>query len=286
MKTMTISVLVVIGVLLAGVALAHPHIMRIADRSEIAFEDMIEELKDVQLVFVGELHDHPGHHQAQLEIIDALREAGVNLAIGLEMFRSESQPILDRWNTGELNEQEFLPHYRDNWSLWPKYRKIFFYARDKEVPMVGLNISREITRQVASEGFDSLSSDQAQALNGITCNVDPIYIDYIRRAMGGHGGDGASFIYFCEAQLVWDNAMAKSLTDFLDGNPEKTVVVLAGSGHSWKYGVPAQVQNYGGASYRVVLPEIPGRVDRSNAKETDADYLWLDVGDSGWESPN
>jgi hypothetical protein len=35
-------------------------------------------------------------------------------------------------------------------------------------------------------------------------------------------------------------------------------------------------------SYRVLLPEISGRVDRRNVTKEIADYLWLDVGKDGW----
>ncbi len=264
----------------------HPHILGAAERTEVDFEQMIEDLGSKRIVFIGELHDHPGHHQMQLGIIQALHQRGMKLAIGLEMFRKDSQQTLDEWVAGELSVRKFLKVYNDNWSMWPKYRKIFRYARKNNIPMVGLNIERDITRQVASHGFDSLTPDQTEELKGISCNVNPAYQDYIRRAMGGHGGDNRSFIYFCEAQLLWDNIMAKNLVDYLEQNPDTMVVVLAGSGHSWRYGIPTQVLEYETLPYRVVLPEIPGRVDRSNIKPSDTDYLWLDLGERDWYDPD
>ncbi len=285
MKKLSFFALLWLALLGPGTVFGHPHILDIAGRQEIGFDELISGLTRTNLVFIGELHDHEGHHQAQLAIIDALREAGVQLAIGLEMFRSDSQDALDSWTADHLTERKFKKIYNQNWSMWEKYRDIFIYARDYEIPMVGLNISREITRQVAEGGYDSLSPDQMKELKGIACNVEPAYMDYIRRAMGGHGGHGKSFIYFCEAQLVWDSIMAKNLADYLEQNPDRTVVVLAGSGHSWKYGIPSQLEEYQTHPYKVILPEIPSRVDRSNAKQSDADYLWLDVGDDGWSAP-
>jgi uncharacterized iron-regulated protein len=50
---------------------------------------------------VGEQHDNPAHSRAQLAIIKSLRQSGAKVALGLEMFRRESQEQLDRWAAGE-----------------------------------------------------------------------------------------------------------------------------------------------------------------------------------------
>ncbi len=265
-------------------AFGHPHILRLSDRSEISFNEMINDLKEAKVVFVGELHDHDGHHMAQLAVLDALRKIGNNLSIGLEMFRQGNQQTLDLWTASRISERNFVEIYNQNWSMWPKYRDIFIYARAFTIPMVGLNVSRDITRQVANEGFTSLSKQQSEALGKVTCTIDPNYMNYIRRAMGGHGSQADSFLYFCEAQLVWDIAMAQNLTQHLKSKPENKAVVLAGSGHSWKYGMPSRLD--GAYSIRVILPEIHGRSDRYNATVDDADYLWLDEGRDGWAAPH
>lgn len=167
--------------------------------------------------------------------------------------------------------------------MWPEYSKIFLHARNEEIRMFGLNISRKITSKVAKNGFKSLSNRERQLLGNVQCEVDPEYGRYIRQAMGGYGGHGEQFMFFCEAQLLWDTIMARNLIDFLRENPDYRVVVIAGSGHSWKFGIPRQLVEQSDISYRVVLPEIPGRVNRENMNEEFADYLWLDVGDDGWK---
>ena len=55
-------------------ALAHPHILRATDLKEISAEELIQDLTTAQVIFIGELHDHVGHHQAQLSIIQALQK--------------------------------------------------------------------------------------------------------------------------------------------------------------------------------------------------------------------
>lgn len=256
------------------------HILQVKDGKSVTFEQMINDLKTVRLVFIGELHDSEADHQAQLQVIQALESAGVPLAIGLEMFRKDDQRALNRWVAGEIGETAFLKVFYENWGMWPQYSAIFDYARENRIPMIGLNVSREIPAQVAHKGFSSLSSRQRKGLPaGLTCNASPAYRKFIKRALKGHFHEKASFTHFCEAQMVWDGVMAQSLEDYLATYPGTTIVVLTGVGHAWKYGIPAKVREKSSVSLRVVLPEIPGRIEASDVTAAETDYLLLGLHD-------
>ena len=265
---------------------AHPHIIEATEKTEISPEALLEDLRSAQVIFLGEFHDHAGHHRAQLTIIDALDDDERPLAIGLEMFRKDSQETLNRWTANDLPFLEFLSVYEDNWSMWEVYREIFMHARNEEVKMLGLNIPRSITNKVLLNGFKALPEEERQMLGNVQCVVTPVYGDYIRQAMGGYGGHGDQYLHFCEAQMLWDTMMARNLVDFLQENPEYRVVVLAGSGHAWKFGIPTQMLEQAEISYRVLLPEVVSRVDRQSVTREITDYLWLDEGEDGWTFPN
>ena len=252
-------------------------ILRISDHKVLGLSDILEDLKAVRLVFVGELHNEPRHHQAQLAVIKALHETRIPMAVGLEMFQKTSQPILDQWVAGTLAEKDFQKIYYRDWGFpWPLYSDIFGYARRNNIPMIGLNIASEITKQVARLGFASLSKEQIGRLPEVACRVDPAYMAFIRRSFGMHGHEGKQFVHFCEAQLVWDTAMAVNVLDFLDNHPRHLMVVLAGNGHAWRHGIPEQVaRRRSGTSYRIILPAIPERLDDRTVTLEDADYLWL-----------
>jgi uncharacterized iron-regulated protein len=237
---------------------------------ELLMTQALAELKKNRIILVGEHHSNKRHHRAQLSVIQALNDAGLQVAVGLEMFRNDSQPALDRWISGDFEEKRFEKIFYDNWRYpWPAYRMIFEYARDHKIPMIGLNVPREITRQVSREGFKSLSQEQKGKLAEVSCIVDPEYMNYIRNAFGGHSHGQLNFIYFCEAQLVWDSAMAVYSLDYLKRHPESVVVILAGTGHAQKGAVPRQIQARSNLPYAVILPEISGRKD--------ADYIILDI---------
>ncbi|HID28434.1 MAG TPA: hypothetical protein EYP19_00330 [Desulfobacterales bacterium] len=254
-----------------------PRILRVSDRSVVSLTEVLEDLAGVRLVCIGELHTAASHHRAQLAVIRALHNGGRKIAVGLEMFRAEEQEQLNRWTRREMPEQNFVPLYFRNWSLpWELYADIFLYCRDNAIPMIGLNVPGAVTRHVARKGFSSLAEEQLKHLPPVSCDVDQVYQDFIRRALGDTHKHGADFEYFCEAQLVWDTAMAWQALRFLKENPNHTLVILAGSGHAWKRGIPEQIRRQSGITFRVILPEKP-TLDRKGVKLEDTDYLWLDL---------
>ena len=153
------------------------------------------------------------------------------------------------------------------------YRDIFVYARDNRIPLLGLNIERDVVSQVARDGFASLTDQQRQRLPLAACNVSEKYRDFMRRTLSGHPHEGTAFENFCEAQILWDVSMAVTLSEHLASHPRRTVVVLAGNGHSWKHGIPEQLTRLGYDDSRVLLPEVPGRIDRQHSSADEADYL-------------
>lgn len=252
-------------------------IIRVSDQKELEMPELVAEARRVEVVFVGELHNRKAHHEAQLKLIKALHEIGVPVSIGVEMFKAESQEALDKWVSGELGVEEFKEAYRRNWGMpWYQYRDIFLYARKNGLPLVGLNVSRKIIHQVFKGGFDSLTAEQMKELPpGVECRVDKKYEEFIREAMGEHEMDDATFRSFCEAQMVWDNAMAYNTIEYLKVNPGRKMVVLAGNGHSWKRGIPQQLDRLSELTYLVILPESGG-LDREDIGLDDADYVITD----------
>lgn len=246
--------------------------------TELQLSQAVSDLKKNRIVLVGEQHSNMQHHRAQLAVIRALKEAGLEVAIGLEMFRHESQSALDRWVSGEIDPQSFEKIYYDNWNFpWQAYGMIFEYARAHKIPMIGLNVPREITRKVSRDGFKSLSPEQKGQLAEVSCVVDQQYMNYIRQAFGGHGHGQLNFIYFCEAQMVWDTAMAVYSLDYLAKNPNAVVVILAGVGHAQKGAVPRQIQMRSKVPFSVILPEVTGSIDGKTISTHEADYLMLDL---------
>ncbi len=250
--------------------------LRVSDGKNVSFEDMIVQVAGSQVVFVGEVHSVPEHHRIELAVIRALHEAGLPLLVGLEMFRAESQDGLDRWVAGSLDERSFRKLYAQNWTEpWSLYRDILLFAREKKIPLIGLNVDKGVAGKVARSGFASLTPEERAKLPpGISCNVDETYEEFIRRAHGAAAPSGLAFRHFCEAQMVWDSSMAYTLAAALVRAPGRTAVVLAGSGHAWRRGIPTQfVRIMPGVRTSVVLPMVEDAVIAGRVTKDDADFV-------------
>ena len=273
--------IVVVALAILAVPAASPAIdgreaLRISDGKKLSFDGLIVELAGSQVVFVGEVHSVPEHHRIELAVIRALYDAGLPLLVGLEMFRAESQDGLDRWVAGSLDERSFRKLYERNWSIpWSLYRDILLFARDHRIPLIGLNVDEGVAGKVARSGFASLTPEERAKLPpGISCTVDETYEEFIRRAHGAATPSGRAFRHFCEAQMVWDSSMAFTLAAALVRAPGRTAVVLAGSGHAWRRGIPAQFGRImPGLRTSVVLPMIDDAVVSGTVTKDDADFV-------------
>jgi uncharacterized iron-regulated protein len=256
---------------------AYQKALRVSDGKVVPFEVMIDDLQKADIVFIGETHARERDHRAELDIIKALYEKGVRPGIGLEMFRAESQNILDGWTNGTLDQHTFIRSYYNNWLIpWPFYRDIFLYAREKKIPMVGLNVPDKIAQKVAAKGFSSLSSEELAKLPpAISCDVDPGYMEFIEKAYRAHGAKKENFVFFCEAQMLWDKAMAWHLVNYMKKTPGKKMVVIAGMGHSWKRGMPERVRTSAEYTFKVVLPAPDDNFRKGAVTTRDADYVLI-----------
>ena len=254
-------------------------VVRLKDRATIPFDRMVGEVSKSRVVVIGETHDNQSHHDLQFKIIRTLYEGGAPLAVGLEMFRAENQDMLDKWWRWGMPTEQFEALYRENWGMpWPLYRDIFFYTRQKRIPLVGLNVSRDVISKVAREGFASLTEAERKKLPpGLTCTLDETYRSFIRNTFTEHArASGRSFDHFCEAQMVWDTAMAIYALEYLDRNPGSRIVILAGTAHAWKRAIPRQIATMRpDVTVSVILPAKGGEGDREKITVEDADYSVL-----------
>jgi uncharacterized iron-regulated protein len=253
-------------------------VLRVRDGTINTFDEMVGDARKSEIVFVGELHDFPEHHQLELNVIRTLHESGAPVVIGLEMFRADSQKSLDSWVNGTLTLDKFLPIYYDNWREdWTLYEDILTYAREHRIPLIGLNIPDRIAETVAQEGFTSLNANEKNQLPPeISCDIDPTYMEFIKKAYANHTRlVGKKFLNFCEAQMIWDKSMAWHIVQYLKKNPGKKMIVLAGVGHAWKRGIPEQVGRFSKYPSTIILPIIPGQVEPDSVSVQDADYVVL-----------
>lgn len=271
------ALLLVVTLLFIGYELLPGPLLRVDDGHRLDLRDFILPLGSGHVVLVGENRDNMRHHRYQLALIRELHEKAKRpFAIGLEMFEAANQPVLDAWIAGKISLMKFLTVYYRNWGEdWQLYRDIFLYARDHRIALIGLNAPQKVVQKVRQKGFAALDQqDLAQLPGQITCDVDGTYEEFIAKGYDWHGGNNFSFRSFCEAQMLWDTAMATNILNYIFKHPDRILVVLAGNGHCWKPAIPRQLERRGNAPYSIVLPET-WKENRFRTTKKETDYLWL-----------
>lgn len=253
-------------------------------------DNVLRILSQTQVVYLGEQHDSPADHRAQLDIVQALHRSKPQIAIALEMFQRPYQPFLDQYLAGQITETELRQRteYDQRWGFpWENYAPILRYAKAHNLPLVALNTPAEITRKVAREGFSSLTREDQQWIPPVSeIRAAPAaYRQMLQEIYDqSHQGQGSSssFENFFLAQVVWDETMAEAIADLLKTNPQRQVVVLAGQGHLvYGYGIPSRVSRrmaQPNFSQRIILLNPPPEIRRRDANQTPvADYFWLNL---------
>jgi len=255
----------------------------------IAPAELARRLAGTRILFIGEEHTNLEFHRVQLRVIEALRAAGREVLIGLEMFPYTQQDILDRWVRGDLAEQEFIDSslWYENWSHhWGHYRDIFLYAQANKLAMYGINAPRELVRKVRADGFDSLSADEREHLPPA---FDLSSDQHRQMFTASFSADDALHLTslneeqregMYRAQVTWDGAMGWNAMRSLEqhGGPNAIMVVLIGAGHvTYGLGSARQIRRYfkGRISSLVPVP-VRDALDKPQAsvRASYADFIW------------
>jgi uncharacterized iron-regulated protein len=208
-------------------------------------QQMLSSLIGYPLVYVGELHDNPASHRLQVEILKAMQASHPGkVALGMEMFNNEQQVALDRWVAGELSEKEFLRESRwfENWKTdFELYRELLEFARDQQIPVIGLNVPKALGRKVSMAPLDQLDPEAREQLPEMDMS-DPYQRRMIEKIFGAHGAGGSMVESFFRRQTLWDEAMAEAVADYMRENPGRHMVIAAGGWHvNYGFGIPRRV---------------------------------------------
>jgi uncharacterized iron-regulated protein len=219
-------------------------------------------------------------------MIQSLVTKGKDVVIAMEMFERSQQPILDRWSQGLLTEEEFLKEvqWEITWGMdYELYKGILDIAKAHHLKVLGLNVPRNLVRKVAENGIEKLSPEGRKMLPEMDL-TNQEHRSYIASIYQDHKkGSSKDFENFYEAQCLWDEGMAETLSGFLksSGGEGKTVLALAGSGHMvFGFGIPNRLYRRTSIPYQiVVLKAWRNKIDDdftfTGTSTPLANFLWI-----------
>ncbi|MET0791302.1 MAG: ChaN family lipoprotein [Polyangiaceae bacterium] len=227
---------------------------RNADGHTLNQAQLLDELSHYDVVCLGEAHDAPRDHYAELAITEGLerraRVSGRALGVGFEMFQAPYGDALYRYSIGSLGDAGLRKRtqYDKRWGYpYAYYQPVLALGRAYGLPLKALNASRELTHAVAQQGISDLPKRLRRQLPDDLNLSDPDHRAEFDKLMTHHpqGVGGANFDAdnFYAAQVVWDETMADNAARWVAAHaPSRQLVVLAGSAHCQYPAIPSRIE--------------------------------------------
>ena len=235
-------------------------ILHIPTGIRVTKDQLLDMIGGSRIIYIGETHDNVRSHQVQLEIIMGLTERFPGqVAVGMEMFQRPYQEAMDRWSRDELNERDFLKESRwyPKWGMdYDYYKAILNYIRERHIPLLALNASSELVKEVRNHGLNSISEVWQDQIPDMDL-LDPHHRRLVEAFYEAHPATSAkSFETFYQVYVLWDETMAETVANYLatEEGHDKKVVVLAGANHvRYGFGIPRRAFRRLPVAYSIVL---------------------------------
>jgi uncharacterized iron-regulated protein len=236
---------------LLTLAQSHYKIYNTATQKLATLDDIINDMAQADVLFYGEEHNDSIGHTIELALLTRLSEKyPAKTALSLEMFETDTQPVLNEYLNGLIREKNLISDGRA-WPNYKDYHPLVELAKEKHLPVIAANSPSRYTNRVTRLGLKSLQQLDAIAKGWLP----PLPIDTATGAyynkfvtiMGGHAGMGGMQIF--QSQNLWDATMAWSISKYLKTHAGSKVMQINGGFHSEdKLGAAAQLKKYAPAA--------------------------------------
>lgn len=258
------------------------------DETRLAPVDFFDELSEADVICVGEDHENPHDHWAELKVLHALFERtsmnGKELALGLEMVDRSRQSVLDRFAKSELDEDEFLKEsqWSERWGYdFAYYRPQVELMQDHDLTLLALNLPKEVSHKLAHGGVDSLSDSERALLPDDIDTTDVDHRAWFDAVMKSHPPPPSDRDNVYLAQVAWDETMADNAARWIKRRvPGRQLVIFAGSGHCRADGIPNRIARRVRANVRSVRPLVMNENERPGSNLDGYDYAFLMIKDA------
>ncbi|PTT00637.1 hypothetical protein DBR11_09455 [Pedobacter sp. HMWF019] len=245
MKPMFLLILTIClpGLLIAQNMEQHYKVYDTKKQKTISLEEIVNELKNVDVLFFGEEHNDSTGHFLEMMIFRKMQQSYPKTALTMEMFHTDVQPVINEYLAGCISEKNFIKEARA-WNNYEDYKPLIEYAKANKLNVVGGNAAARYSNMVTRGGLESLKSLPASSIAFLPpLKIDTAtgrYYEKFTETLGGHAMGGMK-IY--QTQNFWDATMAWSIDKFLQKNKGYKVLQLNGRFHSdEKLGTMAQLK--------------------------------------------
>mgnify|MGYP001566314969 FL=1 len=231
----------------------------------IDFDTLVQRLKNIQVIYVGENHINPDHHLLQLNILKALYQNNRKVALGMEFLKRANQTDLDDFTAQKISFQEVTPRIKGGFStIYQHYEELLKFAGENKVKLVGLSAPDELENKLRSEGRDKLTEEEKKLIAQDIDTGNPDHKRYVinlfQPMMAGGVMDQNQKIIeqFYIRQCIRDETMGESVANYLksqSGNDTAQIIIIAGNGHvEYKFTIPDRAAKRFPMQFQTIIP--------------------------------
>ena len=187
----------------------------------------------------------------------------------MECFYRQHQSALDRYifehsSIGKLKEET---NWQETWGYdLNMYAKIFNFASINGVRLVGLNVPYPVVQLTAQVGYDDLPVKLRKLLPALDLNNRRHREQFIT-AIGADRDDATAHVSpnmdkakglerMYQAQVLWDEYMSETASNYIQENKDKYLIVIAGLGHVLgRVGIPDRIEKRSNLQSFVIVPQ-------------------------------
>lgn len=235
---------------------ANYRIYSVKQGREVSLREIAADMDNYDVLMFGEEHNDSVTHFLEASMLELLYlKFGDNLALSMEMFDRDVQPVMDEYLQGFIQERHFIKDSRA-WSNYNDYKPMVTYAKRKKMDVVCANAPMRYTNLAGRMGQDALKElpewarDHMAPLPYDTASGD-YYLKLVGMMSGGGTDTGKSShmrhgsFNLVVAQSLWDATMAYSITRYMKKNKDKKIMHVNGKFHSDEgFAVVSQLYNY------------------------------------------
>jgi uncharacterized iron-regulated protein len=111
-------------------------------------KQFLQRLMQRRFILLGEKHDNAAHHVKQSNIISHLIAANLDPIIAFEMIYETQQALVDGYKGSALEFGPYVGWEKRGWPEWTTYQPILDVALEKNLKIIGVDLSREQIRHI------------------------------------------------------------------------------------------------------------------------------------------
>ncbi len=232
----------------------------------LRFESIIDDIKNVQVVYLGETHSIKRHHELHEAIVKALINNKKTIYLGLEQMEAFYQKELDRYNDGKINFKELakITDWQERWGNYDVYENIIHLVHKNNGKIIALNARAEIIKKIGRKGLTSLSQNEKKEMPAKMILSDREQERLLNMILKVHATMNPDKLRpIIDAQMSRDEKMADIISQHLKNmTDEKYIFIALGGAMHFSYGLG-----------------VPKRVAREIPSVKDRIILFSDSGD-------